>query len=244
MNRIVPLLCLSLLVVSGRVMAGSFKVQPVRVDLSPSQAMAVLHVTNESSSSTVVQVNIKAWSQSDGRDVFAPTRDVLATPPIFTIPAGGEQIVRVGLMAPPKADREETYRIFLSQVPPKPRPGLRGLQFALRISIPIFVMPTVRKAKKPEPDLRWSCKALGRNTFKVSVDNIGTAHDRLWGVTVSGSGRGSAAYKPDMGNGYLLAGALREWTYKSKASIKNCQQLMIKGKTAQGEFHVQPGNNQ
>ena len=245
MNRVAPFLCISLLAVSCHAMAGSFKVQPVRVDLSPSQATAVLHVTNESDSPTVVQVGIKAWSQSSGRDVFKPTRNVLATPPIFTIPAGGEQIVRVGLMSPPKANREDTYRIFLSQVPPKPRPGLRGLQFALRISIPIFVTPATRNAKKkPEPDLRWSCQAQGRDTFKVSVDNIGMAHERLWGVTVSGSDTGDAVYKPDMGNGYLLAGALRQWTFKSKAFIKNCQQLTIRGKTAQGEFHVQPGNSQ
>ncbi len=244
MNKIVRLLCLSLLVVSSSAMAGSFKVQPVRVDLTPAQSTAVLHVTNESASPTVVQVRIKAWSQSNGKDAFAPTRNVLATPPIFTIPAGGEQIVRVGLISPPKTDDEETYRIFLIQVPPQPRPGLRGLRFALRISIPIFVTPAGGNGKKLEPELRWSCKAQGKDTIRLSVNNIGKAHDRIWDVSVSGTAAGKALYKPKMGNGYLLAGTRREWTFKSKSSIKNCHQLMIRGKSAQGEFHVQPGNNQ
>ena len=244
MNRIKLLLWLPLLAVSGIAMAGSFKVQPVRVDLSNSQTTAVLHVSNESDSPTVVQVGIKAWSQSGGKDVFKPTRDVLATPPIFTIPAGGEQVVRVGLMAKPQADHEVTYRIFLTQVPPKPRPDLRGLQFALRISIPVFVSPVTGGGKPIMPNLRWSCQALAADKYSVRVDNTGAAHARIWNVIVAGGAKNGANFKPKTGNGYLLAGTQRQWTFKYKSAAKGCQQFVVSGESGRGEFHVRLGQDQ
>lgn len=244
MNRIRPFLWLPLLAVSGVAMAGSFKVQPVRVDLSHSQTTAVLHVSNESDSPTVVQVGIKAWSQSGGKDVFTSTRNVLATPPIFTIPAGGEQIVRVGLMNKPRVDHEVTYRIFLTQVPPKPRPGMRGLQFALRISIPVFVSPVTKGGSKATAHLRWSCKALGADKYSIKVDNNGAAHARIWNVAVSGGAPHGKDFKPKMGNGYLLSGTERQWTFRYKSSAKGCQQFVVSGESGQGEFHVRLGQDQ
>lgn len=243
MNRFMSLLCVPLLAASGVAMAGSFQVQPVRLDLTSSQTTAVLHVSNDSNSSVVVQVRLKKWSQSAGKDVLSATRQVLATPPIFSVPAGGQQVVRVGLLSPLKGDREGSYRIFLTQVPPKPKPGMRGLQFTLRVSIPIFVMPSIKGGKQLKPHLNWTCKAAGPHMFRISVSNLGAVHGQIWHVAVSRKGTKKILLRPKLGNGYLLAGAKREWTLKSKIAIKNCQQLMIEGQTAQGEFHVQPGNN-
>src|SRR3546814_9833017 len=67
-----------------------------------------------------------AWSQSGGKDVFAAVDDILATPPIFTIPAGGSQVIRVGSRRAPDPQHERAYRLFLREVPPAPQPGFQG----------------------------------------------------------------------------------------------------------------------
>jgi len=66
--------------------AGSFAVSPVRVTLSSSDPVASLVVRNDDSAPVVVQLELAAWSQQDGKDEFSPTREILATPPIFTMP--------------------------------------------------------------------------------------------------------------------------------------------------------------
>ena len=65
----------------------------------------------------------------------------MATPPIFTVPPKGTQVIRVGLRRAADAQQGLSYRMFLQEVPPPPRQGLQGLQVALRLSLPVFVMP-------------------------------------------------------------------------------------------------------
>ena len=52
---------------------------------------------NHGQAAAVVQLEPMAWAHMAGKDTYTPTNEILATPPIFTIPAGGAQIVRVGL---------------------------------------------------------------------------------------------------------------------------------------------------
>src|SRR5215470_478534 len=87
--------CLALIGLQpGAGVAGSFEVNPVRVDLSAAARTAAVTVRNTGAEAVVVQLSVVAWSQEDGRDVYSDTKEILATPPIATIPAGGEQIIR------------------------------------------------------------------------------------------------------------------------------------------------------
>src|SRR5258706_6023191 len=76
--------------------AGSFMVTPVRVTLSASQPVTPITVRNESQETTVVQVDVVAWTQRDGADVDTATREIPATQPIFTLNPGASQILRIG----------------------------------------------------------------------------------------------------------------------------------------------------
>ena len=115
MTRLGILVALGL-AVPGWAQAGSFEVNPVGLTLSGTHSTEVVTVTNASDSLTVVQLQVVAWSQENGEDVYTPTRNVLATPPIFTVPAGGQQTVRLGLMSKPDAKLETAYRLFLQEV--------------------------------------------------------------------------------------------------------------------------------
>src|SRR5690242_10334147 len=76
--------------------AGSFSVNPVRVTLSANEPIAAITVRNESTEASVVQLETSSWTQHDGADALASTVEILATPPILTIPPGASRIVRVG----------------------------------------------------------------------------------------------------------------------------------------------------
>jgi len=81
--------------------AASLGVSPVRVTLSESQSMGALTVRNDGTEPASLQMEMLNWSQAEGQDVLTPTRELLANPPIFTVPAGGSQLVRVGLRRGP-----------------------------------------------------------------------------------------------------------------------------------------------
>lgn len=196
----------------GSASAGSFSVNPVRVTLTGGQTVGALTVLNNGDEPTVVQLEVVNWSQRDGNDVYWQTKEILATPPIFTVPPGGSQIVRVGLRRPPDAQRELAYRLFLQEVPPPPKPGFQGLQVALRLSIPVFVVPTALV----KPALQWQAFRAGAGDIKVRATNTGTAHVQLANFTLSASG--GAGLGTQQAAAYLLPGQSRDWTIKKDAA--------------------------
>src|SRR6185312_2841401 len=85
---------LALLIAYGSVAhAGSFTVNPVRLTLSATQSVAAVTVKNIGEEATVVQLETSSWTQHDGQDVLESTSDILATPPILTVPPGASRIV-------------------------------------------------------------------------------------------------------------------------------------------------------
>ena len=106
--------------------AASFGVSPVRVTLSETQQMDAITVRNDGTEPVSMQLEVLNWSQEAGKDVLTPSRELLANPPIFTVPAGGSQLVRVGLRRAPDGQRELTYRICLQELPPPPKPDFMG----------------------------------------------------------------------------------------------------------------------
>lgn len=208
LSRLIGVLAL-LAAVAGTSNAGSFQVNPVRATLSVSQKVSALTVRNTGSEAAVIQMEIAAWSQQNGEDIYLSTRDLLATPPIFTVPAGGSQIVRVGLRRAPDPARELTYRLFLQEVPPPPKPGFQGLQVALRIGVPVFVVP----AEEPRQDLVWNLHRTPEGKIEVSLANQGNVHIQVANFRLLG------ADGADLGTqhiaSYVLPGQSRHWQAKN-----------------------------
>lgn len=69
----------------------------------------------------MVQLEAMAWNKAQGQDIYTPTTDLIAAPPIFTVPPGGTQIVRIGLRRAPDPQRELAYRVYFQEIPPPPR---------------------------------------------------------------------------------------------------------------------------
>ena len=119
--------------------AGSFSIAPARITLSDAKPSAVMRVENRGDASVTVQLQAMSWSQRDNQDQLLPSRELLATPQVFRLRPGQVQVVRVALLRPADEQRELAYRLLLDEVPPPPAAEFRGLQMALRVSMPVFV---------------------------------------------------------------------------------------------------------
>lgn len=187
--------------------AGSFRVSPVRVELTPTQPSVALTVRNESEKDeVVVQLRATDWKQVNGEDVYTPSSELIASPPIFTIKAGGTQTVRVGLRKAELRDVQQTFRLYITEVPPPPREGFQGLQVALNIGIPVFVAPRTR-SNAPE---EWRASVLENGKLGVTVANPANAHSQILEFSVFDEKDGVAIGVSQQPR-YVLAGKEVVW---------------------------------
>lgn len=212
--------------------AGSFSISPLRVDLSRTTPTAALTVRNEGDGEVVVQVETLQWSQADGQDVLDPTRDLIVSPAVFTLPAQGTQLVRVALRRDPDARRELSYRMVVQEVPPAPGPDFTGLQVSLRMSLPVFVA-----ALAPSPArLEWSAAREPDGALAVSARNPSDTHARVLSFSVVPA-TGSAAALEQPVAAYLLPGQSRRWRLDSGGTaVASAPRYQLLGRTDAGEF--------
>jgi len=217
-------------------LAGSFEVNPIRVDLSPAARSAAVAVRNTGAESVVVQVSVQAWSQRDGRDVLEQTSDVIISPPIATIAASQEQVIRIGLRRAPDAQQELSYRLFLQEVPPPPQPGFQGLQVALRIGLPIFVQPRSGPAKAT---LVWDAQLRADGNVSLRLQNKGTGHIQISDVAMFlPDGKEPIAAHSSLA--YVLPGQSREWDLKlARPGVKKTDRLRLKVATDAGSVDTE-----
>jgi fimbrial chaperone protein len=218
--------------------AGSFEVNPIRIDLSAATRSAALTVRNNGTEPVVVQVSVQSWSQQGGADVLGATNDVLASPPIATIAPDKEQIVRVGLRRAPDAGTELSYRLFLQEVPPPPRPGFQGLQVALRVGLPIFVQPTGGPAKAA---LTWNAELRDDRTIALRVENRGSGHVQISDVQLFAAG-GKEPIAAVSQLVYVLPGQSRDWSLKlTREGVNKNDTVQLKVSTDAGAIDTRIG---
>jgi fimbrial chaperone protein len=207
--------------------AGSFTANPIRLTVPAGANSTSLLLENTGDQPVLVQAELMAWSQQDGKDVLTPSQDLIVSPPIFKIATGASQTVRVGLLRPATGDRELTYRLFLQEVPP-PRPlGEPGVGVALRLGLPVFVLPKGRVA----PQLTWRVSPE-RDGLTLSLTNSGNAHVQA---------RECKLYREDgtlIGEqqlaAYVLPGQTRSWSIKTQQPWRG-EKLKLTAQTSSGD---------
>ena len=222
---------LTLLAAATTAAAGSFSISPIRVEIAGGGRVQVLTVRNEEDRPVVVQLRTLAWSQVDGQDRLEATRDLLATPPLFTLAAHGQQVVRVATRRGADAVRELDYRLLVEEVPPAAPAGFTGLQVALRLSLPVFVQPQAAA----HAALSWSAAWLADGRLQLRARNDGAAHVQVLDFDVQLPG----ASQPPLHNSlarYLLPGSAAEWTLEAPAAAARAGALRLRGASDQGEF--------
>lgn len=211
-------------------LAGSIAVSPLRATLSASHSVIAFTVTNNSKEPTVVQLEMLSWSQKGGKDVYSPTQDILATPPIFTLAAGGSQVIRTGLKHSPDIQRELTYRLYLQEAPPPPKAGFQGLQVALRIGVPIFVVPV----NIQPPALLWRVYRTQGGQLEVGLSNNGNTHVQVANFSLADA-NGSKLGVQQLA-AYVLSGQSSSWQVKGIGVPASTSSVHLFAQTDGGEI--------
>ncbi|HEX4153250.1 MAG TPA: fimbria/pilus periplasmic chaperone, partial [Steroidobacteraceae bacterium] len=175
---------------------------------------------------SVVQMQVVSWTQNATDDVYAPTPELLATPPIFTLPPGGKQVVRIGLRRAPDPARELPYRLFLQEIPPPMPADFQGMRMTLRIGVPVFVAPLA----KPNTDLHWSAASASDGVVTVGLANVGAAHVKIASLELIAPDASELSETKQVA-AYVLPGQRREWSLKATRLVSTGSRIRIKART-------------
>lgn len=236
MRSLLHLLCAAaaLLPLGGVALAASFAVSPTRIVLSNAVASSSLTLSNNTDVPSTVRVDVMAWSQVDGKDVLTPTTDVLAVPPVFTLPASGKQVVRLALRGRTDTGAERSYRLVLQEVAPEQAAVTAGsaLNVVLRLSVPVFVQTAAAAAPKPQ----WKASVTGQSLL-LSVLNAGNAHVQVTDLNLQLPGTPAPVLDAPVFS-YVLPGQSFTWTFPLPTGLKPGTSLELSAKTDMGPFRA------
>ena len=181
------------------------------------------------------------WIQDGEGDRLQPTREIIATPQIFSIKAGATQLIRVGMVIRPDPINKKSYRLVLDEIPSPPEPGFKGLQVALKITLPIFV----QSSSKSIPELDFSWFQTPDKKIRVSIANHGSAHVQILRMKISDDSDENSVFFNHEKALYILPGQSRYFdlipTDQELTPVKN---FLIKTETSTGDkvFHAKYRN--
>jgi fimbrial chaperone protein len=192
--------------VSSHAGAASLQVEPVLVEVAAPGAASTVTLRNEGATPITAQIRVYRWSQADGQEKLEPTDDVVASPPAATLAPGSKHVVRIVRVARGPAPREESYRLFVDQLPNVAQQRNGSVNLIVRHSIPVFF-----RAQDPgAASIAWSTEISKRNLI-VTARNTGGRRLRIAALKVSDE-KGSNVTFADGLVGYALAGSTMRWS--------------------------------
>lgn len=204
--------------------AGSFRVNPVQINLPADRQSTTLTITNSDSSPVSVRVQGYAWTQRGGEDVYTPTGNVIVSPPIFTIPGGKTQLVRIGLKSRTAAG---AYRVIFEEIP-REKPVEGQVQVNLRLNLPLYVLPK----GGGKADLSWAAWRDSSGNLVVEGRNRGNLHDQVLQLEAD-DGTGRLVLSKQMG--VVLPGSARNWKIGKRPDLKTGTPLTLTVRSPAGE---------
>jgi len=161
--------------------ASTFQVNPVVLEVPAGGHNAAFTIRNSETTPISIQVKLLRWTQTDGEDVYDNTDDLIASPPIVTVPAAGAQLVRVG---PRWGTLSGAYRVIVEEILP-PAGRQSQVRIALRLNLPLYVMA----AQGTKGPLRWSGWREASGDIVLQADNLGTLYQSVVGIDAVDSAR-------------------------------------------------------
>jgi fimbrial chaperone protein len=210
-----PTCIAAMLGVASPACAGNFTMQPMILKLAAAQRDGTLELTNHGGERAVFQVEARAWTQELRGDVYGATEEMLLSPPIFTIDAGGTQLIRLAIRRFTMSDTERAYRFYVRQVAGAPNAQLSVLS---AFTVPVFVAP-IGPAR---PVLAATIRTRGAGKVAVTLRNSGNVHIKLFSVAIMNSVQGKPLAELTDAT-YILAGKDRmlEFTLPSASVSPN-----------------------
>jgi fimbrial chaperone protein len=193
-------------------------INPVVVEFAPRQRVAsvAISLSDTATRAMRLQAEVLSWHQDlQGKDITAPSTDLLVTPPIAELRPGQKQLFRIALRGPRQGSGELAYRLVLEDVasPTPPAPATESpdisIRLRMRYDLPVLLAP----AEPVVNQLRWKpCEAApakGQSLACVRLFNAGNRRVKVQALTLSG-----ATWEQTLALGEgtnLLSGTEREW---------------------------------
>ena len=204
------------LALSQGALASGLQVNPVTVTIR--ERSGTIWLSNVADAPLNAQIRVYRWIQDDAGEHLEPTDVLIASPPQLRIEAGGRQLVRLVLTAPPGAATgscEDSYRLIVNELPPARTGGEQGLVYVMQYSIPVFA--TSRSCSNIAPVLTWRLEQVG-NAVHLAVANTGQMHVQLSQLSFTDAAGRRTELNPGL-VGYVLSGARMSFTLTQSPAL-------------------------
>jgi fimbrial chaperone protein len=165
-------LAIASLAAASQAWAASFGLAPTGLTIAAREQSGSVVVTNTGTDPIVIQVRPYTWTQ-DGLESRSETRELIVNPPIFKLPAGEQQLVRIASRVAPPHEVERAYRLVFGEVPVAPEAGA-GFRFRVAMDIPLYIEPITPTSAQ----LTWNIESTATGSRLIAA-NSGGRHFRL-----------------------------------------------------------------
>lgn len=204
--------------------ASTFQVNPVVIEVTPGRRSALVTVTNSEAVPVSIRVRLFRWTQRDGEDVYDDTDVLIASPPIFTVPGLGRQLLRVGSRA---QQLSGAYRVILEEILPPPA-NKSEVRIALRLNLPLYVTPTARAAAV----LHWTAWRDPANDVYVQAQNSGDRYEAVAAVGVIDAAGKDVVLTSHLGA--VLPGGTKRWNVGKHPELGTATALHLTARNSSG----------
>src|SRR6478672_1055586 len=140
--RYLPVVIAALLLAPPSASASNFTVTPTEVDLSTSATSALVTLRNGSKLPLRFEVTLVSWSEDEqGKMTLTPSSDVTFFPRLVELAAGASRNIRIGINAGLARDVEQSFRLFIEELPDQSAPAANAVALRTKVGIPVFVRP-------------------------------------------------------------------------------------------------------
>lgn len=224
----------SALLTAGGVHArGQLQTRQTGVDMPAGARAGRLVLANSGDAPVAAQIRVYIWTQENGEDRLEPSDDLLVSPPIVEIPAGGEQLIRLVRADATAPARELAYRVVVDELPDDDQTAENAVAVRMRFLIPAFV-----RASDPAPtDLH--CRV---DDTALVCENHGGRAAQLGATGLLDAGGNTLQVSPGL-MGYVLAGSSRRWPLPAEGLAKletpRTMEVLLNGQSARIALRVE-----
>lgn len=120
----------------------TFLIWPIYPNIESNEKATALWLENTGKSEAMIQVRVFKWDQQRQKDNYEIQTEIIPSPPIVKVTAGGKNMVRLTRTRPVLPNTEQAYRIIIDELPIKfdkdASENSLSLSFQIRYSIPLF----------------------------------------------------------------------------------------------------------
>jgi fimbrial chaperone protein len=211
-------------------------VAPVSLEVLAPGAATTITLRNEGASALNAQIRVFRWTQTNGEEKLEPTDDVVASPPITSLPPKTDYTVRLVRVTKRPISVGESYRLIVDELPePRARQN-RTVNLVMRYSIPVFFYSRdIANAK-----LVWSVEQRGGRVY-VSATNVGDRYARIAALTLRVGKRTTASFGNGL-TGYVLGRSTMRWAAPASVHRLNAgSSVVISAQSDSGPINATPG---